>query len=239
MTCKEFHSRSDEYIGAFSVNAELLEHFRQCADCQCVFDEQRGLRHHLQVVRDSVPQIPDSLDARVLSKYREHVATTVARSQQHRTRIALMILSWRGGVAALALVFITFALAVRRSGQPRIENVQTVSIAPKAESAPTHEETPISQVVTNKRRVKNARVQRAKPKVEMIPSGTIEASLPEGFRSLMYCDALSCPDEMEMIRVQLPPGFAGFAPASNSNAVVFADVLVGTDGIARGIRIVQ
>jgi hypothetical protein len=63
-------------------------------------------------------------------------------------------------------------------------------------------------------------------------------ALPDGFRSLMYCDALSCPETMDMIRVQLPttamPGqVSGFIHPSGS---VTADVLVGPDGIARGIR---
>ena len=56
----------------------------------------------------------------------------------------------------------------------------------------------------------------------------------------MYCDELSCVDAMSVIRVQLPPFAAGFAPASmTNNDVVYADVLVGSDGIARSIRIVQ
>jgi hypothetical protein len=63
--------------------------------------------------------------------------------------------------------------------------------------------------------------------------------MPEGFRSLMYCDALSCPGDMDMIRVQLPASamarqVPGFIQTSGS---VTADVLVGPDGIARGIRL--
>jgi hypothetical protein len=54
----------------------------------------------------------------------------------------------------------------------------------------------------------------------------------------MYCDALSCPEAMDLIRVQVPtaamPGqVSGFIDPSGS---VTADVLVGADGIARGIR---
>ncbi len=45
---------------------------------------------------------------------------------------------------------------------------------------------------------------------------------------------------MEVIRVQLPSSVTGLAAASTSaNGAVFADVLVGPDGIARGIRIVE
>ena len=55
----------------------------------------------------------------------------------------------------------------------------------------------------------------------------------------MYCDELSCVGAMEMIRVQLPSSrVAGLTPASTlPNGVIFADVLVGPDGIARSIRI--
>jgi hypothetical protein len=54
----------------------------------------------------------------------------------------------------------------------------------------------------------------------------------------MYCDALSCPDAMDMIRVQLPASampkpLPGFVRTGGS---VTADVLIGPDGIARGIR---
>jgi hypothetical protein len=54
----------------------------------------------------------------------------------------------------------------------------------------------------------------------------------------MYCDALSCPDTMDLILVQVPttamPGqISAFVDPSGS---VTADVLVGADGIARGIR---
>ena len=55
----------------------------------------------------------------------------------------------------------------------------------------------------------------------------------------MYCDELSCDGGMEVVRVQLPSSAAGFMPVPTvGNRVVTADVLVGADGFARGIRIV-
>jgi hypothetical protein len=45
---------------------------------------------------------------------------------------------------------------------------------------------------------------------------------------------------MQVIRVQLPPSAAAFEAAANSaNGAIYADVLVGPDGVARGIRVVQ
>jgi 2-polyprenyl-6-methoxyphenol hydroxylase-like FAD-dependent oxidoreductase len=64
--------------------------------------------------------------------------------------------------------------------------------------------------------------------------------VPEGFRSLMYCDELSCGGAMDVVRIQLQPSDVGLIAAAQQNSnVVSADVLVGADGIARGIRIVR
>lgn len=63
--------------------------------------------------------------------------------------------------------------------------------------------------------------------------------MPDGFRSLMYCDELSCGGAMDVLRIQLPPSAIGLMTAEPSGNVVSADVLVGADGIARGIRIVR
>jgi hypothetical protein len=56
----------------------------------------------------------------------------------------------------------------------------------------------------------------------------------------MYCDALSCGGAMQLIRVQLSSPAAAFEPAAASpDGAIYADVLVGSDGIARGIRVVR
>jgi hypothetical protein len=56
----------------------------------------------------------------------------------------------------------------------------------------------------------------------------------------MYCDALSCGGTLQLIRVQLSSSAAAFEPAAASpEGAIYADVLVGSDGIARGIRVVR
>jgi 2-polyprenyl-6-methoxyphenol hydroxylase-like FAD-dependent oxidoreductase len=65
-------------------------------------------------------------------------------------------------------------------------------------------------------------------------------SIPEGFRSLMYCDELSCGGAMDVVRIELQPSDVGLmATAQQDRNAISADVLVGADGIARGIRIVR
>jgi len=67
-----------------------------------------------------------------------------------------------------------------------------------------------------------------------------DGSFPTSFKSLMYCDPFSCPGAMDVIHVQLPAPILGLMPASvRASGVVSADVLVGPDGIARGIRVVE
>ena len=68
----------------------------------------------------------------------------------------------------------------------------------------------------------------------------IDENLPAKFQSLMYCDQISCPGAMEVIRMQFPPPLLGLAPRSGAaNGLISADVLVGQDGIARGIRVIE
>jgi hypothetical protein len=67
-----------------------------------------------------------------------------------------------------------------------------------------------------------------------------DKSFPTRFQSLMYCDQISCPGAMEVIRVQLPSPVMGLTPTSaRMGGAVSADILVGPDGIARGIRVVE
>jgi hypothetical protein len=56
----------------------------------------------------------------------------------------------------------------------------------------------------------------------------------------MYCDVLSCAGAFEVIRMELPAASANRDPtAQQGSGIVLADVLVGSDGIARAIRIVN
>lgn len=237
MTCKEFQLQFEDY--GCSGTGEVSEHVRECADCRRVFNEQEELRRHLQLVRQSAPLISESLDATVLSSYRNHKATITNRSEQRREGIVPLIWSRKTGVAAMALVLVIVVFVARRNGSQPNRNGKTVTVLPKVQTTPTPQITNAPVTVSSKHHTNNSYVVRAKSKPKTSPPSTVVASLPEGFRSLMYCDALSCPDTMEMIRVQLPPAFMDFTSASNSSGAVYADVLVGSDGIARGIRVVQ
>ena len=242
MTCQEFHSYLETSIQAgLNGCAELSEHILACTDCRGLFEVQQEVTRHLRIVHHSAPRVPDSLDATVLANYRQWFAERTARGSAIllRRRIAPKALAWSGAAAAVLLIagFLTFA--VKRNANTTIPP-HAVELA-KAPQPLNPKLTTAAVSVKNKTnpRISSAgvsRVSRTQPE----SSAAAAPSLPDGFRSLMYCDQLSCAEAMQVIRVQLPTSLAEPTSTSTStNDVVFADVLVGPDGIARGIRMVE
>src|SRR5579872_602743 len=229
MTCNEFQlvveiaARSDSP----AASEEFSEHIRECKDCRHFLETQQEVGHHLRLVRDSAPDVPVSLDSRILGNYHYQLAAATVRQSQPRPRMIPWILSWKSGVALAALVILTWVLATRKSVQstvPRESPAAAVS-PPAVPLTASNTETKSAPVIA-KPRAKRLRTMQQKPSAT--PAVAAENALPAGFRGLMFCDALSCPQTMEMIRVELPPGFASFAPASSvTNGAVLADVLVG------------
>ena len=210
---------------------------------------------HVGWLRESAPEIPSSLDTAVLTNYRAFAvekAMTVHRTPRRRINL-IAAAEWAAALAAamviagvaLRLFFPTgeISTAPTQVTTPQVRSASQSSAPPVANTQRSNANHPRSSIVAKwKPRTEKQRPARhvAKRETANVVATNSPNPLPEGFRSLMYCDALSCGDPMEMIRVQLPPSAVGLAPAwSQSNGIVYADVLVGPDGIARGIRIVQ
>src|SRR5262249_53486263 len=148
-----------------------------------------------------------------------------------------------GVTAAAALLVIAAALVVRKSQNPA---------KPNLEPPPTRNVARVDQPASPKpnhsvpRRKKSAfaakNVAPKAPGTEHFSAAapSFRPDEPQEFRSLMYCDEISCDGGMNVVRVQLPALPSGFLPAANTGTrPVSADVLVGADGFARGIRIVH
>jgi hypothetical protein len=229
MTCQELRLYFEDPLRS---DAELLveaEHLVRCPECARLVEAQRELGAGLRLTRDAVLPFPASLDEVVLSNYRDYIAKSGAPtiSPSRRRRVAL--LCWAAAAAALILLSATLLLE-RRTPIITAHPQSSPVIAPVAEASP-------NAVAEVPRQIKRKAPQRARP--ETTAAASVPGSLPVGFRSLMYCDELSCGGAMDVIRVQLPASTAALAPALSSGGPVFADVLVGSDGIARGIRVVE
>ena len=151
--------------------------------------------------------------------------------------------SLRIGLAVAAMLLIAATIFVLRRPTVTSENKPHVQLPPRVATPVVEAKARVpnrnSSIVAPKPHTRRRHTSPTDQSVAIAASGSDHTSVPDGFRSLMYCDELSCVGAMEMIRVQLPSSVvAGLTSASTpTNGVVFADVLVGADGIARSIRI--
>lgn len=242
MTCKELRWYFEDHLRDVEVRSArgvVAEHIASCADCSRFVAERRELGRSLRQIRESAGPVPQSLDFSVQLNYRQHMANR--KPQPRTTNLGKFrpTLVWNATAVAAGILIVAGVVLLSRhqttNTAVRPATTQTVTI-------------PLTQVVRTPapdavRRPKpmQALAKQVQPstaeQTARLPVRTIR-TLPEGFHSLMYCDELSCPQDMEMIRVQLPSSamprqVSGFIQTSGS---VTADVLVGPDGIARGIR---
>jgi hypothetical protein len=252
MTCKELRrywgSDSGIKSGAQWDVAEVSEHISNCQECNRVVRQWQEIANCLSLLRDSVPPIPDSLDQAVLAGYRRYPWKHSHMAVPVRLRILLKVresLAWTTAVAFAFVVayggMLLFSPRQRGWLDRQVEERQPIaaSFATTARSKETEQReiTAAKEPVPKKRDHIVASARHADYPISTIePDDAFQAS----FKSLMYCDQLSCSGAMDVIHVQLPAPLLGVMPASvRAGGVVSAYVLVGTDGIARGIRVVD
>lgn len=238
MTCKELRLHFEERlrIGPFSKEAE---HVTQCADCTYFVESRRELGDGLHLLRESVQQPSAALDAAVLGNYRQQTKLhqSETRSTAGRQRLAVV----GSGLAATLLIAMLVVLQYerriddsivsRQPMQPPPSLVQSANPSKGASLADSPRARRAPPTRNESRHHVSASVANAAPSVS---TGLV---IPE-FHSLMYCDELSCGGTMQLIRIQLPPSAAALTPAGGApDGIVYADVLVGADGIARGIHV--
>jgi len=231
MTCHELRLYFEDPMRRDDELRVELEHLAHCVDCARYVRAQRELGNSLRLVREAIPELPAALDAAVLAGYRRHLGERYRAVVQVRDKRSLALLRWG---AAVAVVLLTAALLYRPEHRAQPTADRTV-VSPPVVALPARVTTQVAKDLRGTRR----RPATATHRHSALPSTSPAAvsALPPGFRSLMFCDELSCGEALEVIRVQLPSS-AGTLAASGGQPV-FADVLVGPDGIARGIRVVE
>jgi len=239
MNCQRFrqhvgNSRHNT-LNRDGFSGEMLAHLDTCAECTNYTEHRRELALSFQRIRAAAPQFPQTLDSAVLENYRGHLATH-DQTPLHRGTGRAAILGYSAAVIA-AVVIVILLLSPRKTIVPRIQTAQgpqptvTIEIPDRARNGtPDH-------AVSRSTRIARKKLDES---VYRRPTRDDQILLNSGFTSLMYCDRLSCAGDMEIVRVQVSPSMLG-PPTAPTDAVgtVLADVLVGSDGIARGIRFEQ
>lgn len=236
MTCQELesHFESISMRGAeASADADQNEHLANCAKCTRFVETQKQLHTSLALLRESAPAASFSLDAVVLTNYRKQVLDPRS-SATAKVRKPTFTLRWGLAVTA-ALVLCAILVWPRKQPSGAVTSRVTPHAAISSAQLHYSQIPPIPQSVSRTKGTRHA----AKRVSASLSSSNLSTRMPDGFRSLMYCDELSCGGAMDVLRIQLPPSAIGLMTAEPSGNVVSADVLVGADGIARGIRIVR
>ena len=232
MTCHELRQYFEDPLSDAEFRAET-EHLARCAECAHFIATQRQLRSGLRRLREAVPQFPGRLDTTVLADYRRDVMNRATVPNPCTSRRRMAILCVTGAVVAMVLVAVVVS-----SLKPGAASL--ISGAQRPESAANSQSIPRKPTVSFKGSAKVRSSYPARGRRRMLPMATSQISSSPDFRSLMYCDELSCGGLMDVIRVQLPSSGSRLGlPSTEAHSTVVADVLVGSDGIARGIRIVE
>jgi hypothetical protein len=246
MTCKEMRARWENAPQAAADirldSSDFSEHIASCHACNRFVEEKRELAEYLQMERDSAPAIPVSLDVAVHNNFRRYVSNGSIPTGAWRRTWLHGTLGWAAPIAFAVVVAYAgiMVLVSRQQGWSGGEVAgQQQKIAPQVTSSARQE------MATPPKRHRNKADRVIRPVREPVTQAMqtvaeIDENLPAKFQSLMYCDQISCPGAMEVIRMQFPPPLLGLAPRSGgANELISADVLVGQDGIARGIRVVE
>jgi hypothetical protein len=233
MTCHELRLYFEDPLHMEAKFPREAEHLARCTECARFVEARRQFGAGLRLLRASAPQPSPALDAAVLANYRQPLANRPSAANSLSKRRAFATICWSAAAAVLALAAALALHSARKSDHSR------ATASHPHVSQPLQAENNAASINT----VPSASITHLHParRRQRVPSTTAAQTLaPRDFRSLMYCDPLSCGGAMQVIRVQLPSSAVPFRPAADSlDAPIYADVLVGPDGIARGIRVVQ
>lgn len=235
MNCNEarFHITT-ELSG--SIGSEASEHLESCEDCRLVWIAQQRLMHELQAVKNTAPILPEAVDYAVMRAYRQRFERQAGSAPASQKIQVFRVLAWASVAAAILAVAM---LAVYRHSEATHDHIAEMPkkvTAPPAPNQLSNAETPTIKSV---KRVHPPHAPRGKSPVETQAVAANE-SPASGFQNLIYCDALSCSGPMDVIRIQVPESeFQRGARLAPRNGFVQADVVVGSDGVARAIRIIK
>ncbi len=261
MNCQNFETVVNELARNQMMEASEREqaslHSDECDNCAARLRAERRLTSSLKELSADMRTAnaegaPARVEQLLLAEFRSHrSAVKVARQGSHSSY-------WiYAAVAALFLVVVGIGatrLFVSVPTESRAENKVIKNVAPSPITNPSPEVTAVPELVAVDRPRKQP--QRSPKKAsaanrdgltagarETVSPSNRENEVTTDFYPVGYSSALSVQDGGQVVRVELPrSAMARFGVPVNMDRYderVKADVLVGTDGLARAIRFVQ
>ncbi len=201
----------------------LLAHSRECERCAKLADNELELRSALLQLAETSQHLRPSASVK---------RNLLAELDAHASGPAPRNFALRFALAAAAVLCIAIGLLYWRNSRPQPGPIaaRQPQAQPKQVAAQPTEPT---QAITPKRDKPVAVAAARKPSAP-----ATKAQTANDFYPIIMCDALTCAGPSVTVRVEMPA-----SPLVNrgggSGRTVMADLLVGEDGLVRGVRVLQ
>lgn len=244
MTCHEFQSAvtplslSELASGA---HPQISEHATACARCGNWLRERLSLAGGLQMLQQRTANLSAAphVEQALLRAFRDQDREPVELSEPHRLPPLTFRLSRMFEVAAYVAVAAALAIGIflgLRLVQPHAGTSASVASNHQAvDTTASPAGAPRVAANSNPAASGTARTHAAR----VIPAAVTvapAASADSDYVALMFCDPLSCSDDAEVVRMEIPEPAGGEERDAEPQV---ADVVVGPDGVVRAIRMVN
>ena len=174
-------------------------------------------------------------EAEPSAQLRTRVLTSFAKRMERKNSAWMWLAPTTAAAAIVVVVLIAIGYSKLRAPQhpmplpivAKIPDLRPTAPAPQVRIEPTR---PQKAVHTRSQYRPTDRF------VAKEPAAIAELPIAQ-FDSLMYCDAFSCGDPMQVVRLEMPAASVGraYRPLAR-NGFVNAEVIVGADGLTRAVR---
>ena len=258
MNCQNFENVVNDLarhqIMEAAVRDLALRHTDDCDSCSARLRAEQALTNNLKDLSAELRSLhsagaPSGLEARLLAEFRNHSSAVRVASQVNRNygvyaTIAALFIIVLGIVAVRSLNFGTANIPVNTAQQAKPPMEENIGAAETSDTAVSIAPTSRPLEVSRRPRRKNAagRIVPAGNRQSLTASNR-DSEIATEFFPVGYSSNLSVQDGGQVVRVEMPrSAMARFGVPVNMDRYdekVKADVLVGSDGLARAIRFVQ
>ncbi len=234
----------------------LSAHAGECRSCREWLESHRALGNALLAVSSETAdqQAGPQVEQAVLEAFRKHDFATPVVVMPQRATASLWTLSRvfeygaYAAVAAALIVGVFLGVRLLRDSQNKAKSAEATVTMPQSTGS-------VRSTTAGKDEVTEPATSGASGKVAGSASSGVpvvtakravaaqtetETSVREsaGYVPLMLCDPLMCSGDEQVIRMELPATGSASADGSGGQTVL-ADVVIGEDGLVRGMRIVN
>jgi hypothetical protein len=243
-----------------SARASALAHAANCDRCKVKLEQERSLTAGLAALAEQMKSLqagPD-VEAALLAAFqsRVHIAPVAPRTRRWNSWVAVAAAIILLVVGVLALRLRDAVPSGRKPGLSETANKNTpetqtaIKARPGSMTQSKDETTKLASVRKPRRMATSyraaSRLARAREKdttAKAASAVSVNSEIATDFFPVGYADARSLQDGGQIVRVEVPrSALARFGLPVNmerANERIKADVLVGTDGLARAIRFVH